>query len=265
MSKSDSNSDVQGILAGSPAMCEILGAAAKIAPSDVSVLIQGESGTGKELIATAIHRMSQRRNSPMLTVHCGRFWPSLLENELFGREKHAGFIQQANGSTLFLDGISELGDTAQAKLVKFLSKGTFERIGSNEMLTSDIRVVAATDKSLEAEVKAGRFRPDLYFRLAVILLELPPLRERTGDIPLMAIAFLKEIARKNGKGVKDFTPAALETLMNYAWPENMRELRSAVESAIAVCESERIDLNDLPLHVRLLSSSTHQRPSNQAR
>ena len=178
---------------------------------------------------------------------------------MFGHEKGAftgaherriGRFEQAQGGTLFLDEIGEIDATIQVKLLRFLGERTFERVGSNKTLTADVRLVAATNKNLEELVKAGKFREDLFFRLRVVEIELPPLRERTGDIPLLAQNFLREFAKENGKAVNDFTADALEALMNYSWPGNVRELRTAIEHAVVLSRGERISLRDLPPSVR---------------
>jgi DNA-binding NtrC family response regulator len=183
----------------------------------------------------------------------------LLESELFGHEKGAftgaherriGRFEQAQGGTLFLDEIGEIDATVQVKLLRLLGERTFERVGSNKTLTADVRLIAATNKSLEEQIKAGKFREDLFFRLAVVQIVLPPLRERAGDIPLMAKAFLKEFAAENDKNVNDFTPETLEALMNYAWPGNVRELRTAIEHAVVLTRGEKIGLRDLPPALR---------------
>jgi DNA-binding NtrC family response regulator len=182
-----------------------------------------------------------------------------LESELFGHERGAftgaherriGRFEQAQGGTLFLDEIGEIDATIQVKLLRFLGERTFERVGSNKTLTADVRLVAATNKNLEELVKAGKFREDLFFRLRVVEIELPPLRGRTGDIPLLAQSFLREFARENGKPVNDFTADALEALINFSWPGNVRELRTAIEHAVVLSRSERISMRDLPPSVR---------------
>src|SRR5690349_21623326 len=191
----------------------------------------GESGTGKELVAKAIHNLSPRSRQPIIIVHCAALPPTLLESELFGHEKGAftgaherriGRFEQAQGGTLFLDEIGEIDATLQVKLLRFLGERTFERVGSNKTLMADIRLITATNKILEERVQAGAFREDLFFRLRVVEIPLPPLRERPGDIPLLAHKFLREYARENGKPVTDFTADALEWLMNYSWPGNVR-------------------------------------------
>jgi DNA-binding NtrC family response regulator len=223
------------------------------------VLLLGESGTGKELLARAIHQLSPRSSHPMVTVHCAALAPTLLESELFGHEKGAftgahekriGRFEQAQGGTLFLDEIGEIEASVQVKLLRFLGERTFERVGSNKTLSADVRLIAATNKDLQREVKAEKFREDLYFRLRVVEISLPPLRQRVEDIPLLAKAFLKEFASENNKTVNDFTPDALEAIMRHDWPGNVRELRTAVEHAVVLARGERISLRDLPGNVR---------------
>jgi DNA-binding NtrC family response regulator len=227
-------------------------------------LVQGESGTGKELIAKAIHQLSPRAKQPMVSVHCAALAPTLLESELFGHEKGAftgaherrvGRIEQAQGGTLFLDEIGEIDASIQIKLLRFLGERTFERVGSNKTLTADVRLVVATNKNLEEMVKAGTFREDLFFRLNVVKIQMPPLRERAGDVPLLAQTFLREFAKENGKVVSEFTADALELLMNYLWPGNVRELRSAIERAVVLSRSEKITARDLPDSVRDAAAS----------
>ena len=240
-------------------MQEIFEIVRQVAPTRATVLLAGESGTGKELVAKAIHQLSPRAKQPLVTVHCAALAPTLLESELFGHEKGAftgaherriGRFEQAQGGTLFLDEIGEIDATIQVKLLRFLGERTFERVGSNKTLTADVRLIAATNKNLEELVKAGTFREDLFFRLRVVEIQLPPLRERAGDIPLLAQSFLREFAQENGKPVNDFTADALEWLMNYSWPGNVRELRTAIEHAVVLCRGEKISARDLPPSVR---------------
>jgi len=255
----DSKFGLKNIIGESPAMKEIFDVVQQVAPTRATVLVLGESGTGKELIAKALHQLSPRAQQPFVTVHCAALAPTLLESELFGHERGAftgaherriGRFEQAQGGTLFLDEIGEIDATIQVKLLRFLGERTFERVGSNKTLTADLRLVAATNKNLEELVKAGKFREDLFFRLRVVEIELPPLRERVGDIPLLAQSFLREFAKENGKAVNDFTVDALEALMNFSWPGTVRELRTAVEHAVVLCRGERIALRDLPPSVR---------------
>ncbi|MFN3409301.1 MAG: sigma-54-dependent transcriptional regulator [Limisphaerales bacterium] len=255
----DTKFGLQNIVGESPAMKEVFEMVQQVAPTRATVLLLGESGTGKELIAKAIHQLSPRARLPMVTVHCAALTPTLLESELFGHEKGAftgaherriGRFEQAQGGTLFLDEIGEIDATLQVKLLRFLGERTFERVGSSKTLTADVRLITATNKNLEELVKAGTFREDLFYRLRVMEIHLPPLRERPGDIPLLAQAFLKEFAKENGKPVNDFTADALEALMRHRWPGNVRELRTAIEHAVVLCRGDRITLRDLPASVR---------------
>ncbi len=250
---------LEHIVGESPAMREVFDTVRQVAPARTTVLLLGESGTGKELVAKALHQLSPRAHGPMVTVHCAALSPTLLESELFGHEKGAftdahekriGRFEQAQGGTLFLDEIGEIDAAVQIKLLRFLGERTFERVGSNKTLTSDVRVIAATNKNLDEQVKAGKFREDLFFRLAVVQIVLPPLRARPGDIPLLAKLFLKEFAAENDKNVNEFTPEALEALMNYAWPGNVRELRTAIEHAVVLTRGEKIGLRDWPPALR---------------
>jgi DNA-binding NtrC family response regulator len=211
------------------------------------------------LVAQAIHHLSPRARQPLVTVHCAGLPRELIESELFGHEKGAftgaherrvGRVEQAQGGTLFLDEIGEIDATIQIKLLRFLGERTFERLGSNKTLMADVRLIAATNKQLEELVKAGTFREDLYFRLQVVPLRLPPLRDRQGDVPLLAQHFLREFAEENGKAVTGFTPEASEALMAYRWPGNVRELRTAVEHAVVLARGAHVGLRDLPASVR---------------
>jgi DNA-binding NtrC family response regulator len=255
----DAKFGLESIVGESPVMKEIFDVVRQVAPTRTTVLVLGESGTGKELIAKAVHQLSPRAKQPFVTVHCAALAPTLLESELFGHEKGAftgaherriGRFEQAQGGTLFLDEIGEIDATIQVKLLRFLGERTFERVGSNKTLSADVRLVAATNKKLEDLVKAGKFREDLFFRLRVVEIELPPLRERAGDVPLLAQSFLREFAKENGKAVNDFTADALQLLMNHSWPGNVRELRTAIEHAVVLCRSEKITARDLPPSVR---------------
>lgn len=250
---------LESLVGRSPVMNEVFEIVKQVAPTPATVLIQGESGTGKELVAKAIHRLSPRARRPMITVHCAALPAALLESELFGHEKGAftganerriGRFEEANGGTLFMDEIGEIDPSTQVKLLRVLGERTFERVGSNKTIPTDVRLIAATNRNLADMVKAGQFREDLFFRLRVVELWLPPLRERVGDIPLLAHHFLKEIALAYGKDVNDFTVDALQALVNYRWSANVRELRNAVEGAVALCRGDRVTLRDLPASVR---------------
>jgi two-component system response regulator AtoC len=255
----DAKFGLEKIVGESPAMQEIFEVVKQVAPTRATVLLSGESGTGKELVAKAIHQLSPRAKQSFVAVHCAALAPTLLESELFGHEKGAftgaherriGRFEQAQGGTLFLDEIGEIDATIQIKLLRFLGERTFERVGSNKTLTADVRLITATNKQLEALVKAGTFREDLFFRLRVVEINLPPLRERAADIPLLANNFLREFAEENQKPVTDFTADAQELLLNHAWPGNVRELRTAIESAVVLCRGGRIAARDLPKNVR---------------
>lgn len=255
----DKKFGLEKVIGESPAMHQVFDVVRQVAPTKVTVLIQGESGTGKELIARAIHQLSPRARQPIVAVHCAALSPTLLESELFGHEKGAftgaherriGRFEEAQGGTLFLDEIGEIDPAIQVKLLRILGERTFERVGSNKTLTADVRLIAATNKNLSESVKAGKFREDLFFRLRVVEIWLPPLRERVGDIPLLAASFLKEFAREHSKGVKEFSPEAVDALMKFGWPGNIRELRSEIERAVVLSQKERIDLADLSPSVR---------------
>lgn len=255
----DAKFGLEHIIGESPVMREIFEIIQQVAPTRATILLGGESGTGKEVFAKAIHQGSPRARQPFVTVHCAALTPTLLESELFGHEKGAftgayerrtGRFEQAQGGTLFLDEIGEIDATIQIKLLRFLGERTFERVGSNKTLTADVRLIAATNKNLAEQVKAGKFREDLFFRLRVVEINLPPLRDRAGDVPLLAQSFLREFARENDKKVNEFTPEALQMLMQHAWPGNVRELRTAIEHAVVLSRGEKITARDLPVSVR---------------
>ncbi len=255
----DQKFGVQNIIGEAPAMKEVFETIQAVAPTKATVLITGESGTGKELVAKAIHQNSPRARGSMVTVNCAALPATLLESELFGAERGAytgaherriGRIEQAQGGTLFLDEIGEVDATTQVKLLRFLGERTFERLGSSKTLTADVRLVTATNKELMALVKEGRFREDLYYRLAVVPIHLPPLRERAVDIPALANAFLKEFAADNGKPVTSMDTATMDLLLKYHWPGNVRELRAAIEHAVVLCRGTQLTPKDLPSTVR---------------
>jgi len=230
-----------------------------IAPSDATVLIYGESGTGKELVANAIHQNSSRAQKPFIEVSCAALPETLLEGELFGHERgaftgalsrKAGRFQLANGGTLFLDEVSEMTSATQVKLLRVLQEREFEPLGSTKTIQVDIRIIAASNKDPEAEVKEGRFREDLFYRLNVVPVRLPPLRERKEDIPLLAEHFFRCYREKTRGSVKGFLPKTMDTMMRYDWPGNIRELENAIERAVLLCRGEYIMLEDLPLTVQ---------------
>jgi DNA-binding NtrC family response regulator len=255
----DSKFGLEHTVGESPAMKEVFEVVRQVAPTRATVLLQGESGTGKEMVAKVIHQLSPRAQQPMVTVHCAALAPTLLESELFGHEKGAftgaherriGRFELAQGGTLFLDEIGEIDASIQVKLLRFLGERSFERVGSNKTLSADVRLIAATNKNLADLVKAGTFREDLFFRLRVVEIWLPPLRERTQDIPLLAGLFLREFSQENAKPINSFTADALELLMKYSWPGNVRELRAVIEHAVVLCRGDRITARDLPPSVR---------------
>jgi DNA-binding NtrC family response regulator len=255
----DKKFGIESVVGTSPAMQRVFEVVQQVAPTRVTVLLQGESGTGKELIAKAIHQLSPRAKASFVAVHCAALSPTLLESELFGHEKGAftgaherrlGRFEAAQGGTLFLDEIGEIDAAIQVKLLRFLGERTFERVGSSKTLTADVRLITATNKNLVDLVKAGTFREDLYFRLRVVELRLPPLRERGNDVILLARTFLKEFARDHGKPVAEFSGEALQALLAYEWPGNVRELRSEVERAVVLSRNERIELEDLSPEVQ---------------
>ncbi|MCR5563848.1 MAG: sigma-54 dependent transcriptional regulator [Desulfovibrio sp.] len=259
---SSEDGEAGGMLGRSPAMCSVLDTIRTVAPTEATVLITGESGTGKELAARALHGQSGRARKSMVTVNCAALAESLLESELFGHEKGAftgadkrrdGRFVQADGGTLFLDEIGEMPLPLQAKLLRALQQGEVQRVGSDVPVTVDVRVIAATNRDLARESSEGRFRQDLFFRLNVINIEMPPLRARPEDIPLLAMRFLGRFAEKNRKAVRGFTPRAMDALIRYPWPGNVRELENAVERAVILAAGEMIDLAQLPAAVEASS------------
>ncbi len=231
----------------------------KVAPTESTVLILGESGTGKELVARAIHARSRRREGPFVPVNCGAIPEELLESELFGYERGAftganrskpGRFELANGGTIFLDEVAEMSPKLQVKLLRILQERTVERLGGEKPVPVDIRIIAATNRNLEAEVAAGRFREDLYFRLNVIPIEIPPLRERREDIPLLVEHFLKKFCEREEVPLKKLSEKALARLQSYHWPGNVRELENLIERLVILTEGEVIEEEDLPEHIR---------------
>jgi len=231
----------------------------QVASSRASVLITGESGVGKELVADAIHNLSERREGPFIKVHCAALSETLLESELFGHEKGSftgaigqkkGRFELADGGTIFLDEIGEINPSVQVKLLRVLQERSFERVGGEKSLEVDVRVVAATNRDLKKEIAAGRFREDLYYRLNIVNIHIPPLRERQDDIPLLMATFLTELADENGKHIEGIDTKARIALSNYSWPGNVRELRNCIESAVVLCKGSILTLEDLPPAVR---------------
>jgi DNA-binding NtrC family response regulator len=243
-------------------MREVFDIMNKAAPTRASILITGESGVGKELVADAIHELSPRKDKSLIKVHCAALSSSLLESELFGHEKGAftgaisqrrGRFELASGGTLFLDEIGEIDQNIQIKLLRVLQEKKFERVGGEQTIQSDVRIVTATNKDLKAEIEKGNFREDLYFRLNVVNIHIPPLRERKDDIPLLAASFLNEFANENGKIIKGIHEKVRSRFYAYEWPGNIRELRNCIESAVVMCQSEVITVEDLPPPLRKAS------------
>ncbi|MCL2801575.1 MAG: sigma-54 dependent transcriptional regulator [Treponema sp.] len=245
----------KSIIGNSRNMREVFDTISKAAPTKASILITGESGVGKELVADAIHELSPRKDQPLIKVHCAALSPSLLESELFGHEKGAftgaisrkrGRFELASGGTLFLDEIGEIDQNIQIKLLRVLQEKKFERVGGEQTVETDVRIIAATNKDLKAEIEKGNFREDLYFRLNVVNIHVPPLREKKDDIPILAAAFLKEFSEENNKTINGINERARSRLYAYEWPGNIRELRNCIESAVVMCQSNVITKDDLP-------------------
>ncbi len=251
----DERFQLGNILGEHPSMQRLMKNIAQVARSRATVLIHGETGTGKELIAAAIHQNSKRKDKPFIKLNCASLSETLLESELFGHERGSftgamtrreGRFKQADGGTLFLDEVSEIPVSVQIKLLRFLQERELERVGGNETLKVDVRVVAATNRNLKQRVDEGKFREDLYYRLKVVQLDVPPLRVRRSDIPLLAHAFLRKYAGQNDRPVQGLSEEALQHLMIYPWPGNVRELENAIERAVVMCENELIQREDLP-------------------
>jgi len=247
------------IVYGSPKMEEVMGLVARVAPSQATVLIRGESGTGKELVAHAIHYASPRSGRPLVNVNCSAIPETLLESELFGHEKGAftgaaqrriGRFEEADGGSIFLDEIGDLAPGTQIKLLRILQEKEFQRVGSNFNLKTDVRVIAATHRDLEEAMKKGEFREDLYYRLNVISIHLPSLRERREDIPLLIDYFLKKYSKQNQKSISDISKEARNLLLHYPYPGNVRELENFIERAVVLCRGEIITTQDLPFHLQ---------------
>ena len=247
------------IVGTGPPMQRVFEVVDQVAPSKATVLITGESGTGKELVANAIHQRSPRANGPFVKLHCAALAESLLESELFGHEKGSftgavarkdGRFQIADGGTLFLDEIGEISPSIQVKLLRFLQEHEFERVGGTQTIRVDVRVIAATNRNLVEEVAKGKFREDLYCRLNVVGLEMPPLRDRRTDVPTLAMFFLERYAKQNGKAIESFTPETMDLLVSYDWPGNVRELENAVERAVVLTTGTIIETRQLPPNVR---------------
>jgi len=242
----------------SPAMRKLREEIATVAPTDARVLVSGENGTGKELVARAIHRQSARSRSPLVEVNCAAIPEELIESELFGHVRGSftgasaereGKFEEADGATLFLDEVADMSAKTQAKVLRALQEGRFTRVGGSRTIESDARVISATNKNLAEEIRAGRFREDLYFRLAVVPLSVPPLRERTEDIPELARHFLAEASARAGKRPRSLSDPAVRALQRYPWPGNVRELKNLVERLVIMSPGDRIDVVDLPSEI----------------
>jgi two-component system response regulator AtoC len=249
---------IEGILGQSEVMKPVFEIIEQVAPTRATVLIEGESGTGKELVARAIHHLSGRPKAKLVTVHCAALAPNVLESELFGHEKGSftgamdrriGRFELADGGTLFLDEIGEIDANVQVKLLRALGEQTIERVGGSKPIKVDVRVLAATNKDLAGLVQEGKFREDLFWRLRVVQIDLPPLRARKGDIPILAESFLKELAALNGKPYKPLSEDALQAMLAYDWPGNVRELRTALEHGVVMCNTPRVGLRHLPPYI----------------
>ncbi len=263
------NARLDQMLGDSPQMEDIFRRIRQVAPTTASVLIEGESGTGKELVARAIHKLSGRNQQKWVAVNCAALSPQLMESELFGHERGAftgaaqrriGRFEEADGGTIFLDEIGEIDTPTQVKLLRVLSERSIERVGSNKSIPVNVRIVAATNRNLKEMVEEGSFRLDLYQRLNVISLHLPALRERQGDVVLMAHAFLHDLCRENAKEDKQLSRQALDALRAYSWPGNVRQLRTAIEYAVVMSEHTVIDLVDLPDYLHS-TTSAHDSPA----
>ena len=265
-SQLDEKYGLENITGNSEAMKKVFRIVRQAAPTEATVMIQGPSGTGKELVAHAIHKLSPRAHGPFVAVQCGALPDTLLESELFGHEKGAftgavsrqiGRFEAANHGTIFLDEISEISPATQVKLLRVLETRTFTRLGGSESLKADIRIVAATNRNLRAYVDEGKFREDLFYRLNVVDIVLPALRDRPGDVPLLVSRFLNEFSAANGGKVTGITPAAMKYLESWRWPGNVRELRNTVEKMVVLSAGGRLDVEDVPEELR----ETHGAPS----
>ena len=253
------------IVGKSQKMVALMETVAQVAPTRASVLITGESGVGKELVADALHELGTRSKGPFIKVHCAALSESLLESELFGHEKGSftgaiaqkkGRFELADGGTIFLDEIGEINVATQVKLLRVLQEKEFERVGGEKPITVDVRIVCATNRDLLKEIEKGTFREDLYYRLNVVHLDVPPLRDRKDDIPLLMTSFLSQFNKENGKSLEGFSNGAKKALLSYEWPGNIRELRNSIESAVVLSRSSVIEVEDLPPSVRLADKSS---------
>ena len=270
----DSKYGFENIIGASAPMQDVFDTIRQVAPTRATVLIQGESGTGKELVARALHQCSPRAQGPFVPVHCAALAPTLLESELFGHEKGAftgaverrrGRFEMADGGTLFLDEIGEIDPALQVKILRVLEERKFERVGGTETVSVDVRLVAATNRDLKKRVEEGKFREDLFYRLYVVTLTLPPLREREGDVVLLARHYLKTLAEENGRPALGITSEAMDALAAYPWPGNVRELRNAIERMVVLGTGDKLTVRDLPVSLRTPAKSPAPRPGSALR
>ena len=270
----DSKYGFENIIGASAPMQEVFDTIRQVAPTRATVLIQGESGTGKELVARALHQCSPRAQGPFVPVHCAALAPTLLESELFGHEKGAftgaverrrGRFEMADGGTLFLDEIGEIDPALQVKILRVLEERKFERVGGTETVSVDVRLVAATNRDLKKRVEEGKFREDLFYRLYVVTLTLPPLREREGDVVLLARHYLKTLAAENGRPAPGITAEAMDALAAYPWPGNVRELRNAIERMVVLGTGDKLTVRELPAALRAAAKSPAPRPGSALR
>ena len=268
----DNRDTFHGMVGVSPPMQRLFDLLDNAASSDAPLLLQGESGTGKELVASALHHKSLRSSGPFVKVNCAALAETLLESELFGHERGAftgadrrreGRFVQAHGGTLFLDEIGETSPAMQAKLLRVLQEHELQRVGGQETIRVDVRIIVATNRDLEEEVAAGRFREDLYYRLNVVELEVPPLRDRHGDIPLLATYFLRRFADKNNRAVSGITPECMDILNRYPWPGNVRELEHCIERGVILMRGDYLDVNALPLAVQRWAGANEPRETGE--
>jgi two-component system, NtrC family, response regulator AtoC len=267
----DTRYGIENIIGSSPEMAAVCDLIRQVSGARATVMVEGESGTGKELVAHAIHRLSPRSHAPFVAVHCAALSASLLESELFGHEKGAftgaterrkGRFESADGGTLFLDEIGEVDANIQVKILRVLEERRFERVGGNETIDVDVRIITATNRDLKKMVAEGTFREDLYYRLHVVPIHLPPLRQRRGDIAVLVDHFIRELSREDRRPIDGITPDALEVLKNYDWPGNVRELRNMVEHMVVMARGERITLRDVPSELK--SGGQSPQPSSPA-
>src|SRR6184192_2557112 len=271
----DERYGLKNIWGDSRALHEVLETIKQVAPSSANVLIEGQSGTGKELAAHAIHNLSRRNKAKFVVVHCAALSPTLLESELFGHERGAftgaherriGRFEQANGGTIFLDEVAEISPSTQVKLLRVMSEErAFERVGGNQTMRADVRLIAATNKNLEQRVREGKFRDDLYFRLNVVRIVMPPLRDRKEDIPILVRGFLRHFCKQNNKPLVHLTADAMDALLTYNWPGNVRELRTAIEHGVVMATGPKITLRDLSPAVRQAAGASLPRGISAAK